>query len=261
MRRFRGLVLRLIYDEAKPLDINARLWQDPFDAVARDVEGGGDRTPLAGNLDLLGTGGDRAIDLFCKVGLYYQMTVTTDDTLAHTLACELMRRDPSLHATNQYKRRFQLTLSADLRDWMDLHCLAERTRCITNLVYFPFLVWAVMLFSRSRLFDDFSMSWQLAVAYVASLCLLIGSVVAYRLTAEKARRVACRQLTDRIIRAKREGREATVGQLETLLTDMQELREGAFAPWASQPLVTAVLLPLLTYGGTTLVHLYALPGI
>jgi hypothetical protein len=163
--------------------------------------------------------------------------------------------------TNQYKRRFQLTLSADLRDWMDLHCLAERTRCIMNWVYFPFLVWAVMLFSRSRLFDDFSMPWQLAVAYVASLCLLIGSVVAYRLIAEKARRVACRQLTDRIIHAKREGREATVGRLETLLTDIQELREGAFAPWASQPLVTAVLLPLLTYGGTTLVHLYALPGI
>jgi len=42
---------------------------------------------------------------------------------------------------------------------------------------------------------------------------------------------------------------------------MQELREGAFAPWPSQPVVTAVLLPLLTYGGTTLFHLYALPGI
>jgi hypothetical protein len=163
--------------------------------------------------------------------------------------------------TNQYKRYFQLTLGADLRDWMDLHCLAERTRCITNLIYFPFLVWAVMLFSRSRLFDDFSMSWQLVIAYAASLCLLIGSVVAYRLTAERARRVACRQLADRIIYAKGEGREATVGQLEKLLTDMQELREGAFAPWASQPLVTALLLPLLTYGGTTLVHLYALPGI
>src|SRR5215471_8464649 len=45
-------------------DIDARLWQDPFDAVARDVEGRGDRTPLPSNLALLGrrdTGGDRAI--------------------------------------------------------------------------------------------------------------------------------------------------------------------------------------------------------
>ena len=31
-------------------DIDARLWQDPFDAVARDVEGRGDRTPLPGDL-------------------------------------------------------------------------------------------------------------------------------------------------------------------------------------------------------------------
>jgi hypothetical protein len=29
----------------------------------------------------------------------------------------------------------------------------------------------------------------------------------------------------------------------------------------SQPLVRALLLPHLTYGGTMLVHLYALPGI
>jgi len=49
--------------------------------------------------------------------------------------------------------------------------------------------------------------------------------------------------------------------LEKLLAKMQELREGAFARWTSQPVVGAVLLPLITYGGTWLLHLYALPGI
>ena len=45
-----------------------------------------------------------------------------------------------------------------------------------------------------------------------------------------------------------------------LLAQIKNLNDGAFAPWSSQPLVKAVLLPLISYGGTALVHLYALPG-
>lgn len=45
------------------------------------------------------------------------------------------------------------------------------------------------------------------------------------------------------------------------MDDIKNLNEGAFAPWTRQPIVGAVLLPLITYGGTWLLHLYALPGI
>jgi len=162
---------------------------------------------------------------------------------------------------NKYKLSFHLTDECDLRDWADLQFLAERTSCITKLVYFPFLALAVLIFSRSQLFDNFSMPWTLVAAYAAVLAILIGAVIAYRSTAEKARRVACADLTDRIIAAKGRGADATAEQLEKLLAKMQELREGAFAPWTSQPVVGAVLLPLITYGGTWLLHLYALPGI
>jgi hypothetical protein len=49
-------------------------------------------------------------------------------------------------------------------------------------------------------------------------------------------------------------------QLKNLLAEIDGLNDGAFAPLSSQPLVKAVLLPLLTYGGTMLLHFYALPG-
>lgn len=146
-------------------------------------------------------------------------------------------------------------------DWLDLQFLAERTRCITKLVYFPFIALAILIFSRSPLFDNFSTPWSVVVPYAASLCVIIAAVIAYRRSAEDARRVACRHVTNRIIAAKGKGDDATAGQLERLWTDMQELREGAFASWASQPLLRAVLLPLLTYGGAMLAHLYALPGL
>ena len=160
----------------------------------------------------------------------------------------------------KYRLRFHLTDEYDLRDRIDLQFLAERTSCITTLVYFPFVAWAVLIFSRSPLFDDFSMPWPLLVVYAAVLAVIVGAVIAYRSSAEKARRVAYRHLSNRIIAAKGSGADARAEQLEKLLADMRELREGAFAPWTSQPVVGAVLLPLITCGGTWLLHLYALPG-
>jgi hypothetical protein len=42
---------------------------------------------------------------------------------------------------------------------------------------------------------------------------------------------------------------------------VRDMQEGAFAAPLSQPIVKAVLLPLVSYGGTWLVQLYALPGL
>jgi hypothetical protein len=161
----------------------------------------------------------------------------------------------------QYRLRFRLNDPHDLADWIDLRFLAERTRSVTQLVYLPFLTWAVLIFSRSPLLDNFPTPLALVLAQAAGLAVIIGSMLAYRSTAEYARRVSCRHVMNRIVAAKGSGADAIADQLDRLLTEMRELREGAFAPWSSQPIVRAVLLPLLTYGGGVLLHLYALPGI
>src|SRR5262249_21745535 len=44
-------------------------------------------------------------------------------------------------------------LANDLDDWLDMQFLAKRTSCITQLIYFPFLALALMIVSRSQLFD------------------------------------------------------------------------------------------------------------
>ena len=158
---------------------------------------------------------------------------------------------------NQFSHRFQMK-AADLDDWLDMKFLAKRTHCITQLIYFPFLSLALLIVSRSRLFDDFSMPWTLIIAQAISLAVIIGSVVALRAAAENARAVARDNLTAKIIAA--QGHKNTASQLQMILNEIENLKEGAFAPWSSQPIVKAVLLPLLSYGGTMLVHLYALPG-
>jgi hypothetical protein len=160
---------------------------------------------------------------------------------------------------NKFSTLFGLE-EADLADWTDMQYLAKRTSSITYLIYFPFLALAVLIISRSEFLDSFSNSWTLIIVQLISIAVVVGSVVALRATAEKARAVARESLSAKIVFAKGQGEDNRTAQLEMLLARIDNLSDGAFAPWSSQPIVKAVLLPLMTYGGTTLVHLYALPG-
>ena len=155
--------------------------------------------------------------------------------------------------------RFNLA-GADLADWLDMHCLATRTRCITRLVYLPFIALAVFI-PRSSLLDHFTTNWTLLIFQALSAAVVIGSFISLRAAAEQARAVARDRMTATIIaaRAYAAGQDRAA-ELEKVLAEIDGLNDGAFAPWSSQPLVKAVLLPLLTYGGTMLLHFYALPG-
>lgn len=160
---------------------------------------------------------------------------------------------------NKFRTMFGLE-EADLADWTDMQYLAKRTSSITYLIYFPFLALAVLIISRSEFFDSFSNSWALIIVQLTSIAVVVGSVIALRATAENARSVARESLSAKIIFATGLGDDKNTAQLEMLLARIDNLNDGAFAPWSSQPIVKAVLLPLLTYSATFLVHIYALPG-
>jgi hypothetical protein len=158
---------------------------------------------------------------------------------------------------DKFDQRFGLRGEA-IADWIDMQYLARSTRCITGLIYFPFLSFAVMILARGQLFDNFPTLWIIPIAQASSLVAIVGSVLAYRSAAEAARKAAREHLTARIIAT--QGDAKTAGQLERMLNETESLTEGAFAPWTSQPIVRAVLLPLVTYVATWLAHIYGLPG-
>jgi hypothetical protein len=158
----------------------------------------------------------------------------------------------------RYEHRFNLK-SDGLGDWLDMQFLAMRTDYITWLIYFPFLALALLIASRSQLFADYSTPATLLIAQAISLVVIVGSVVVLRSAAEKARDTAREHLTAKIILAKGVDEKAAA-QLEMLLAQVSDLKKGAFAPLSSQPVVKALLLPLLSYGATVLIHSYAIPG-
>jgi hypothetical protein len=156
-----------------------------------------------------------------------------------------------------FRQRFKMT-DTDLDDWIDLQFMALRTTVITGLVYFPFVALAVLAVARNTIFANFSISWPIIITSLTSVAIIVGSVYTLRQAAEEARSSARALVMSRQIAAKEDATRAA--QLESLLGLIDDLRVGAFAPWSSQPIVRAGVLPLLTYGGTTLLQLYALPG-
>jgi hypothetical protein len=158
-----------------------------------------------------------------------------------------------------YKERLHLDRN-NLGDWLDMRFVADRTRCITRLIYFPFLMLALLIVSRSPILDNYTFTPTLLIAQIIILVVVIGSVASLRLAAEQARSTAIEHLSEKVIAA-RHANPNTACQLEMLLNEVRDMRDGAFAPPLSQPIVKAVLLPLISYGGTWLVQLYALPGL
>ncbi|MCI0736185.1 MAG: hypothetical protein L0Y50_07930 [Beijerinckiaceae bacterium] len=145
-------------------------------------------------------------------------------------------------------------------DWIDLAFIDQRTRCINQLIIYPFAVIALLLVSRSTLFANHAPDAPLLITTAISLIIAFGCALALPHAAEKARDFAKRGIMTEIIRSKgfEDGRLS--GQLEALLDRVKSLRDGAFSPFYDQPVVRALLLPLSTIGGTALLEFLALPG-
>jgi hypothetical protein len=153
-----------------------------------------------------------------------------------------------------------------VNEWIDLD-LAKRTRCISTLIYYPFILIALLLVSRSTVFANYTPNLKILVFQGTCLTIVFGCAIALCLAAQAIRSAAQQKLTNGIICAKGPcakdfddgGRRA--GQLETLLVRVEGLREGAFSPVSQQPLVRALLLPLGSFGWTTLLENGLLPGL
>jgi hypothetical protein len=140
-------------------------------------------------------------------------------------------------------------------EWIDLDFVAKRTRCISTLVYYPFILIALLIVSRSTAIANFPPNLAIPVLQGISLTIVFGCAIALCLAAQAVRSAAKQRLTDGVIRAQGPcakesddvGRRAR--QLEALLVRVDALREGAFSPLSQQPLVRALLLPLSGFGG------------
>ena len=142
-----------------------------------------------------------------------------------------------------------------LAEWIDMQLIAELTRRVGQLVYFPFIVFFVLIVSRNNVFDRWSWPVSLVVIFSLNLSLCVASMVILRNAALKARDTSLENLRARVAAVQQEAaanpkaNQAAVGQ--RLLKELETLDKGAFAPLWDNPLVGAILIPS---GGSVLIE-------
>lgn len=152
-----------------------------------------------------------------------------------------------------FRRRLNLRNPRCFEPWLDALFIARRTAVIMPLIYYPFIVLALMIVSRLDVFDRWD--WPPSLIIVTGLNAVFALIAAFSLrqAAERARQVALAALRRKQLQLLGQPNQAAAAkQVETLAREVEELREGAFAPLAEQPLVRALLLP---FGGAGLVAL------
>ncbi|HYL19698.1 MAG TPA: hypothetical protein VEV20_13540 [Burkholderiales bacterium] len=145
-----------------------------------------------------------------------------------------------------------------LKEWMTVQFIASRTDAVGALVYLPFILLFLIIIARNSVFGH----WNLTPSVVALLCVSAAIVIVAGLrlrgTTEAARSAALASLTDQLIVAKGIPNDTLVRQLELIINEVKELRQGAFAPYTDQKFIRALLLPLAGLASTALIEYMSL---
>ncbi len=165
--------------------------------------------------------------------------------LCHRMTDVLVREDVRWPGTTL--QHFGLRDAPPVQAWLDVEFIARLTRSVMPLIYYPFALLTLMIVARLNLTDRWD--WPPALLLVFGLNTLLAFVAVWSLRrgAERARKTS-------LVRAYRYlarldvagGGERSVGQAKTLILQIEQNREGAFAPVSEQPFIRALLLP---FGG------------
>lgn len=141
-------------------------------------------------------------------------------------------------------------------DWIDIQFIAERTESTARLVYYPFIILAIGLVSRSQIFDNWHTPASLGIIFLIGAVYAAYSAYSLRKTAENAREEALSRMTQKLIAARGDTAvsDRTLKQLELMFEDIKNERRGAFLPLSQQPFWKALLLPLSGFGGVEILQ-------
>jgi len=141
-----------------------------------------------------------------------------------------------------------------LDDWIDVQVVARRSAPVARLVIGPFVVLALLVVARSRLFDNWALTPAIAVGVSFYVAALIGLTVLLKQSAEATRKRALESMQADLRWLAGSGKPLSdlVEPFKRLIAQVENNQQGAFASFFDQPLLKALLVPLGGAGGTQL---------
>lgn len=131
----------------------------------------------------------------------------------------------------------------DLTEYLDVRLIARRTTVVGEVIYFPFVIFVLMIVSRNPLFDNWDWPAGLLLIMTGSLILAILGALMLRGSAEEARLNALNKLRDRFMRYKVLKDSGKADAIEQVIKLVRDEREGAFSILSQYPWLAAVILP------------------
>jgi hypothetical protein len=126
--------------------------------------------------------------------------------------------------------------------WLDVRLIAVASVETGRLVYYPFVVFFLLLVARSSLFDTWVLQWPDILNFTLIIVLMLCAGLRLRRVAERVRGNALRRLQDqRLVVEGQKGKAALLAQIDTMIEQIRDTQTGVFLPFAQQPLVRAIL--------------------
>lgn len=141
-----------------------------------------------------------------------------------------------------------------LSGYMDTEVIAERTRPISKLILQPSIALLLLLIGRNALFDAWTWPVALTIIFSTLAVVTLGTSTMLRRSAELARRQILTEMEGTLLSLQGRRQRAERRCFEQLLEEVRHLRAGVFAPWASNPVLRAVLIPFGGVGSITLIE-------
>src|SRR5262245_54572373 len=129
----------------------------------------------------------------------------------------------------------------ELSAYHEIFFVARRTQAVAPLIWYPLLVFTLLVVARSSFFDNWTWPASLVLIWAVTAAWALGSAILLRRAAEQLRETALNdlrrfRLLGREVAAKRE-------TFDELIAEIRDLKTGAFAPLSDQPFIRAVLFP------------------
>ena len=141
-----------------------------------------------------------------------------------------------------------------LDNWIDVRLIGRRTAAVAPLIVGPLVIVALLVVARSRLFDNWAITFPVALAICAYLVWLVVLAVLLKRVAELARDKALRLMQADLLWLTGAGSDwqPLVEPFKRLIDEVRNIQQGAFAPLFEQPLFRGLMVPLGGIGSTQL---------
>jgi hypothetical protein len=127
--------------------------------------------------------------------------------------------------------------------------LDDMTQPVAKMINYPFVVLLVLIVAQNRLFDDWhwNLPWALIVLFSAGVAVVCG--VMLQREAKEVQSESLKALDELLRSWHGSVKDAIPKKLAQIRLEINQVHTGAFAGFSQNPVVKAVLLPLLGGGG------------